>query len=86
MLVDIPCFFKGIVLQGVACFGKLYRAANLLKGYNFDEPLQGSGDLFDFFGVVGGETDFHGVGLEPQKWGLGSAAANLLSNSCFGIG
>jgi hypothetical protein len=57
-----------------------------LKGYNFDEPLQGSSDLFDFFGVVGGETDFHGVGLEPQKWGLGSAAANLLSNSCIGIG
>jgi hypothetical protein len=57
-----------------------------LKGNYFDEALQRSSDLFDFFSVVGGETDFHGVGLEPQKWGLGSAAANLLSNSCFGIG
>jgi hypothetical protein len=86
MMVDIPCFFKGIVLQGVACFGKFYGAANVPKGYDFDEPLQGSGYFFDFFSVVGGETDFHIVGLEPQKWGLGSAAANLLSNSCFGIG
>ena len=61
MLVDITRLLKGIVLQGVACFGKLNGAANLLKGNNFDKPLQGSGDLFDFFSVVGGETDFHGL-------------------------
>jgi hypothetical protein len=57
-----------------------------LQGNNFDTPFQRSGDLFDFFSVVGGETDFHGVGLEPQKWGLGFALANLLANSCFEIG
>jgi hypothetical protein len=71
MLVDIPRLLKGIVLQGVACFGKFYGAANVPKGYDFDEPLQGSGYFFDFFDVVGGETDFHGLLGWLTKMGAG---------------